>query len=109
MKVLNKLSGVITIGITLFFIQGCSTFMNFKDCALTIDDIIIMSNEKINPDVIIHRIKKTHTSFKLDLADIIRLKNEGVENKITITKVTITYHNIPIKPNVITNAASKNK
>ena len=82
MKVLNRLSGVITIGIILFVIPGCSVFMNFNDGTLTIDDIIIMSKDRINPDVIIHQIKRTYTRFKLDSADIIRLKNEGVKNDV---------------------------
>ena len=82
MKVLNRLSGVITIGIILFVIQGCSAFMNFNDGTLTIDDIIVMSKENINPDVIIHQIKKTCTMIKLNTADIIRLKNDGVENSV---------------------------
>ena len=83
MKTLIKVKGVTIVGLFLLLISGCSPlFLTLEDRSMTIDDIISLSGVKLDADVIIRQIEITHSNFKLDTADIIRLKNEGVEDEV---------------------------
>jgi len=82
MRDLSKVFSVITVGLILLMISGCSSFVYFRERALTIDDIINMSKAKAGSNVIISQIDVTYSRFKLETADIIRLKNEGVEDDV---------------------------
>jgi hypothetical protein len=75
--------GIITAGLLLLLISGCSSlFLTFEDRSMTVDEIIELSKVKVGADVIIRQIETTHSKFRLDTADIIRLKNEGVEDDV---------------------------
>ncbi len=82
MKVLDKFFGIIIIGSILLMISGCSSFIYFRERALSIDDIINMSKANAGKDIIIRQIEVTHSKFRLETADIIRLKNENVDDEV---------------------------
>ena len=83
MKTLIKATGVITIGLFLLLTSGCSSlFLTIEDRSMTVDDIINLSGVKVGSDIIIRQIEITHSKSKLDTADIIRLKTEGVEDEV---------------------------
>ena len=83
METLTKVTGLITVGLILLFISGCSPlFLTIDERAMTVEDIINLSSVKVGVDVIIRQIETTHSKFKLETADIIRLKKEGVEDEV---------------------------
>ena len=82
MRSFNKVSEIVNIGIILILISGCSSFLTSKDRAMTLEDIINLSKTKIDSEVIIRQIEVTHSKFKLETSDIIRLKNEGVDDDV---------------------------
>ena len=82
MRAMSKISGIMMIGFILIMTPGCSEFVGFKERALSLDDIINLSKAKVSSNAIISHIEVTHSRFKLETADIIRLKNEGVENDV---------------------------
>ena len=83
MKTLTKVTCIITVGLFLLLISGCSPlFLTIDERAMTVEDIINLSRVKVGVDVITRQIETTHSKFKLDTADIIRLKNEGVEDEV---------------------------
>ena len=81
MRVLSKVLRIIIIGL-IFIISGCSEFVTFGDRTMTIEDIIKISKTKLDSEIIIRQIEITHSKFKLETQDIIRLKNEGVEDDV---------------------------
>ena len=82
MRTVSKISGIMVIGFILLVIAGCSEFVSFNKRALTLDDIINLTKAKVSSNAIISHIEVTRSRFKLETADIIRLKNEGVENDV---------------------------
>lgn len=73
-----KLFSVIT---ALLFFAGCSA-MFFNDRALSLQDVIKMSNADVGDEVIKSQIDITRSSFKLTPDDILLLKKEGVSENV---------------------------
>lgn len=82
MGALIKVSGIITIGFIILMITGCSVFVTVNERAMTIDDIINLTKAEANSDIIIRQMEATNSRFELEADDIVRLKNEGVEDDI---------------------------
>ena len=82
MRNLSIVLRVLTTAFILIIITGCSSYMYNRERALIIDDVINMSKANAGSDVIINQIRATHSRFKLETNDIIRLKNEGVEDDV---------------------------
>lgn len=82
MKKLSIVSGSVIAGFVLLVTLGCSVFVN--DRALDLQDIISMSKLDVGTEVIIRHILVTHSKFKLRLEDVIRLKQEGVDDRVIL-------------------------
>lgn len=84
MRALSKVFWMMTMGFILLITLGCSSlfYTTLNERAMTLDDIINMSKAKVDSTVIKRQIEVTRSRFKLAPADIIRLKNEGVENNV---------------------------
>ena len=82
MGALIKVSGVITIGFIILMITGCSAFVIVNERAMSIDDVINLTKAEASSDVIIRQIEATNSRFELEADDIVRLKNEGVEDDV---------------------------
>ena len=53
-----------------------------KKQKLNLQDVIAMSQAGVKPDTIISMIDSTNSSFNLSSADVIKLKNAGVSEKV---------------------------
>ncbi len=62
---------------------GCSVFLNPDFGAITLDDIIIMTEERIHPDVIINTIQKSGCRFEITAAELAKLNKNNVDRKVT--------------------------
>ncbi len=83
MRALIKVSGIIAIGLfVVLMIAGCSAFVTVNERAMSLDDIINLTKAKASSDVIIRQIEVTRSKFMLGADDIVRLKNEGVEDDV---------------------------
>ena len=82
MKKLWIISGTVIAGFVLLVTLGCSVFVN--DRALDLQDVISMSQLDVGTEVIIRHIEVTHSKFKLRLEDVIRLKQEGVDDRVIL-------------------------
>jgi len=82
MGALIKVSGVVTIGFIILMITGCSAFVIVNERAMSIDDVINLTKAEASSDVIIRQIEATNSRFELEADDIVRLKNEGVEDDV---------------------------
>lgn len=71
---------VVVLFLQLF--SGCSVFLNPDFGALTLDDIITMTEEHIHPDVIITNIKRSGARFELTADELTRLNKHNVDRKV---------------------------
>src|SRR3989339_913133 len=76
-----KLVHLFVVFSVLILFTGCSS-MFVNERALTLDDIIKMSQAKIGDEVIKSQIDMTHTKFKLKPDDIVILKKVGVSEEV---------------------------
>lgn len=83
MRALSRVFWMMTIGFISLITLGCASFYTtFNERAMTVDDVINMSKAEVDSTVIMRQIEVTRSRFKLEPADIIRLKDEGVEGNI---------------------------
>jgi hypothetical protein len=61
---------------------GCSSLVTINDRAVSVDDVIRMTEAGVGRDVIIRQIEVTRTRFELTPTDIIHLKKAGVDDKV---------------------------
>jgi len=74
--------GMFLAGLLAALVMGCAALTYLNERAITLEDIISMSKAKVSVDVIKTQIDVTHTKFVLTSDEIIRLKNEGVDDKV---------------------------
>lgn len=66
-------------------VAGCSAMMTAEEPvkpAITVDDVLAMSDAGIKPSIIIRKIEITKSDFSLSTDDIIRLKEKGVDDDV---------------------------
>ena len=71
--------------IILGCVAGCTTYRGVLVAlppAMTKNDIIDLSKAGVTDEIIIGKINSTYTVFYLSVEDILKLKNEGVSNKV---------------------------
>ncbi|MFC1489997.1 hypothetical protein ACFL6K_02180 [Candidatus Latescibacterota bacterium] len=82
MEKLNNTSKIILLGFLLVLMSGCSTFITFDSRKMTLDDVISLSKVDLDSDIIILQIESTYSKFRLDTAEILKLKAKGVDDKV---------------------------
>ena len=82
MKGLSKVFSILALVFLMLFLFGCSSFVTFNDRAMSIDDVINISKTKVDAEVLISQIDATYSKFQLTPEDIVRLKNEGVDDEV---------------------------
>ncbi len=80
--ILSEVKGILALTLAILVILGCSSLVTVNEEAIKIEDIINMTKVGVESDVIRHQIKVTRSMFELDTNQIIRLKEEGVDNKV---------------------------
>jgi len=73
---------LVIVGVVMFTLAGCAAFMVVNERAMTVDDVISLSKAKLGSDVIIRQIEVTRSKFRLTPTDLVRLKNEGVDDDV---------------------------
>jgi hypothetical protein len=71
----------LTIALVAAFLVGCAT-TTLRPVPLTQSDIISMVKAGVTEEDIMRRIDATQTIFRLSSDDVIRLRNEGVPDRI---------------------------
>ena len=64
------------------FVMGCATHKPAPPPPLTQADIISMVKMSVPDDEIMRRIDETRTVFRLSSEDVIRLRNEGLSDRL---------------------------
>ena len=77
-----KNSGLILVPVIVLLVSGCAAFVTVNERAMSVDDVILITKSKVDSEVIISQIDATRSKFQLTADDIIRLKNEGVEDDV---------------------------
>jgi hypothetical protein len=63
-------------------LSGCSSMGYVNPNQLSVNDIITMTKENVNKDVIIQHIKSTHSVYKLSTDDVVQLTKAGVDQDV---------------------------
>ena len=79
---IQKAFSTVAVGILFLIITGCSSFVSFNERAVSIDDVIFLSKANVDSEIIIRHLDTTHSRFRLETEDIIRLKNGGVDDDV---------------------------
>jgi len=82
MRLGSYLKGLCVISLTVFLVSGCSSFLAVNERAMTIEDVINMTNAEVGADIITRQIEVTRSQFILDPDQIIQLKKAGVDDKV---------------------------
>ena len=61
---------------------GCSTISFVNPRAMTVDDVIRMSEHEVGPDIIIRQIEVTGSRYELSADDIVALTEAGVNEDV---------------------------
>ncbi|MFC1650714.1 hypothetical protein ACFL2X_04020 [Candidatus Latescibacterota bacterium] len=91
MKKSINAANMILLGFLLLFITGCSSFVTFDNRKMSVDDVISLSKINLDTDVIILQIKSTYSKYRLDTAEILRLKTEGVDDEVIKYMIETTH------------------
>ena len=81
MKSTNHVKILAAVGMAIFLLSGCS-MVAINERAISVDDVIRMTEADVGSDVIIRQIEVTRTRFELTPNEIILLKKAGVEDKV---------------------------
>jgi len=82
MRAVKHVSMVTAAALALIFIAGCSALEIGNPRAITVQDVIDMTNAGVGKDVIIRHIEVTRSRFELSPQEIVRLKKAGVDDKV---------------------------
>ena len=75
-------TAIAILGLALLVFSGCASMMMVNERAISLEDIVNLSKAELSSDVIISHIDATNSIFKLTSDDIIRLKEEGVDDDV---------------------------
>ncbi len=82
MSMLRRFIMLLIGAAVLLLFAGCSSLRIVNERAVTIDEIIKMSQSRVDKDVIIRQLEMTYSRFKLTPDDIVRLTEAGVDSEI---------------------------
>ena len=87
MSMLRRFTLLLIGAAVLLLLAGCSSLRIVNERAVTIDEVIKMSQARVDKDVIIRQLEMTYSRFKLTPDDIVRLTEAGVDSEIIETMV----------------------
>ena len=87
MNTVQRLSALLIAAAALLLFAGCSSLRFVNERAVSIDEVIRMSQAGVDKDVIISQLESTYSRFKLTPDDIVRLTEAGVNKEIIETMV----------------------
>ena len=70
------------VTLLLLFVMGCATHKPAPPPPLTQSDVISMVKMSVPDDEIMRRIDETRTVFRLSSEDVVRLRNEGLSDRL---------------------------
>ena len=82
MSILRRFTLLLIGAAVLLLLAGCSSLRIVNERAVTIDEVIKMSQARVDKDVIIRQLEMTYSRFKLTPDDIIRLTEGGVDSEV---------------------------
>ncbi|MCE5252405.1 hypothetical protein LLG96_19565 [bacterium] len=75
------------LSVVIVFLTGCSSFQIVNERAVTLEEIVKMSQAGVGKDVIISQIGATHSRFRLTSDEIVKLTEAGVNEEIIETMI----------------------
>ncbi len=70
------------IAVSIVVLQSCAVYGPARYRPVTVADIVKMSKEKVSPDKIIKKIRKSQTVYKLKADQLAKLSKEGVSDPV---------------------------
>ena len=70
------------VTLLLLFVMGCATHKPAPPPPLTQSDVISMVKVSVPDDEIMRRIDETRSVFRLSSEDVVRLRNEGLSDRL---------------------------
>ena len=82
MKTLHRLTALLIAAAAFILLAGCSSIRVANERAVSVDEVIKMSQAGVDKDVIISQLETTYSRFKLTTDDIVRLTEAGVNKDV---------------------------
>jgi hypothetical protein len=81
---MKKLSIVIIFILLIMMTQGCGTLRQaFQPLPpITYEEVIRLTHDKVQPDIIIKKIQDSNTIFRLNSEEVLDLRKQGVDSKV---------------------------
>ena len=80
--VVNCMVRAFSVTLLVLFVMGCATHKPAPPPPLTQSDVISMVKMSVPDDEIMRRIDETRTVFRLSSEDVVRLRNEGLSDRL---------------------------